>query len=75
MENGILDDQFMQQFGGSASANLVFVVGFFVMAACKKLCSRKSRCHSKFHSCCLDVDIADGTVRGNNPTSDDPEEV
>lgn len=64
MEAALVDDEFMKQFSGSASANLVFIIAFFVMTACKKLCARESRCHSKFHSCCLDVDIDDRTIRG-----------
>ena len=58
-----MNDEFRKQFGGSASANLVFVVAFFLFAGLRKLCSRNSRCHSKFHSCCLEVDIEDRTQR------------
>ena len=61
METVAFDEDFVKQFSGSASANLVFVVAFFLMGALKKCCSRKSKCHSKFHSCCLDVDIEDRT--------------
>ena len=66
------DTDFMKQFGGSASANLVFVIAFLLFAGIKKLCTRKSKCHSKFHSCCLDVDIQDQTLRDNNPITISP---
>ena len=64
MESAILNEEFMKQFQGSASANMVFVVAFFLFAGLKKLCNRNSRCHSKFHSCCLEVDVEDRTLRG-----------
>lgn len=64
MESVLANEEFVKQFGGSASANLVFVVAFFVYVGLKKLCTRNSRCHSKFHSCCLEVDIEDRTIRG-----------
>ena len=63
MESAVINEEFMKQFGGSASANMVFVVAFFLFAALKKLCNRNSRCHSKFHCCCLDVDVEDRTIR------------
>jgi len=63
------DTDFMKQFSGSASANLVFVFAFMMFAGIRKLCARKSRCHSKFHSCCLDVDIQDQTLRNNTPVT------
>ena len=62
MEDSFLDENFATQFKGSASANLVFVIGFFIMAGLKKLCTRNSRCHSKFHSCCLEVEVDDRTL-------------
>ena len=64
MEGLVMNEEFSKQFGGSASANLVFVVAFLLFAGLRKLCSRNSRCHSKFHSCCLEVDIEDRTQRG-----------
>ncbi len=69
MEGAVLNEEFMKQFSGSASANLLFIVAFFVLSACKKLCARNSRCHSKFHSCCLDVDIDDRTIRSEGEKS------
>ena len=64
MENLLSSDEFVKQFGGSASANLVFVAAFVVVTCCRKLCNRKSKCHSTFHSCCLDVDIQDRSQEG-----------
>ena len=58
-----IEGEFMKQFSGSATANLVFVAFFLVYMGCKKLCERKSRCHSTFHSCCLTVEIDDRTIR------------
>ena len=63
MEEALVSEGFMTQFSGSASANLVFVVAFMVYAGLKKLCNRNSKCKAKFHSCCLDVDISDQTLR------------
>ncbi len=63
MESAVLNEEFMKQFGGSASANMVFVVAFFLFTGLKKLCTRDSRCHSRLHCCCLDVDVEDRTVR------------
>ena len=58
-----MNEEFMKQFGGSASANLVFVVAFFMFTGLKQLCNRNSRCHSRVHCCCLDLDVEDRTIR------------
>jgi len=63
MEEAVVSEDFMSQFGGSATANLVFVIAFLVYSSLKKLCTRNSKCKAKFHSCCLDVDISDQTLR------------
>ena len=57
----ITEETFMRNFEGSASANLLFAAGYLLFLGIRKLCTRDSRCHSKFHSCCLDVDIEDNT--------------
>ena len=62
MESALASDDFMKNFGGSASANLVFVVAFMVYTGLKKLCQRNSKCKAKIHTCCLDVDISDNTI-------------
>ena len=56
------DEAFMKQFTGSASANMVFVIAFMVYTGLKKLCSRDSKCKTKVHTCCIDVDIRDDDV-------------
>jgi len=58
----IQNKEFLNQFGGSASANLVFVVGFFILSGLKQLCARNSRCHSRLHCCCLEVSMDDRTI-------------
>ena len=59
------NSEYIKQFQGSASANLVFVILFAIGAIIKKLCERNSRCHATFHSCCFTVDIDDRTIREN----------
>jgi hypothetical protein len=54
-----VESTFMQQFSGSASANLAFGALFMLYMGIKKLCARKSKCKSHFHTCCLDVDVED----------------
>lgn len=52
----------MKQFSGSATANLAFGVIFMIYMGIRKLCARKSKCHSHLHCCCLDVDVEDDSV-------------
>jgi len=63
MDLGDADDKFWDQFAGSGSANLVTVIGLAVIWGLKKLCTRKSKCNSHFHTCCLDIDVRDETRR------------
>ena len=63
------NSEYLKQFQGSASANLVFVILFLIGSAIKKLCERNSRCHAKCHSCCITLDIDDRTLR-ENPMSE-----
>ena len=56
-----LTGEFMNQFGGSAAANLVTVAVLGVLVLLKKCCDRPSKCKSHFHCPCLDVDIVDQT--------------
>ena len=66
-----LTGEFMQQFGGSAAANLVTVAVLAVLALLKKCCDRPSKCKSHFHCPCLDVEVMDrsNTTRRNAPKS------
>ena len=57
----LTEENFKRNFEGSATANLLFAVGYVLFLGIRKLCTRDSHCHSKFHSCCLDVDIEDNT--------------
>ena len=58
-----LESTFVQQFTGSASANLAFGLIFLVYMGLKKLCERESRCKSKCHLGCIDLDVTDVTRR------------
>ena len=64
-----LQGEFMKQFGGSAAANGITGIILLVILGLRKLCNRKSKCKTKLHTCCLDVDIRDDTVRNSPPTS------
>ena len=65
MDDPAVSGEFVKQFSGSATANLVFVVALLVYKAFSKCCERESKCHSKIHTCCFDVDISDRTIREN----------
>jgi hypothetical protein len=56
------ESEFMKQFVGSGAANMLTIgaVGLFWCA--RKLFSRNSRCKSKLHCCCLEVEVADKTL-------------
>lgn len=62
--------EFMKQFGGSAAANGITAIILVILFGLKKLCNRKSKCKTKLHTCCLDVDIRDDTIR--NPPGENP---
>ena len=68
-----MEQQFMKEFLGSAAANMVFVIAFVVYTGIKKLCARNSKCHSKIHTCCLDIDIQDKQTIREQPLT--PTEV
>ena len=65
--------EFSKQFSGSAAANGITVLILGVLYALKKCLDRPSRCKSKFHSCCLDIEVSDKsqTSRGAAPISKD----
>jgi hypothetical protein len=73
--SGEEEGQFMKQLGGSAAANALTMLIFGVLWGLKKCCDRPSRCKSKFHSCCLDIEVADRkeTERRRGPISLDHE--
>ena len=65
--------EFAKQFSGSAAANGITLLVLGVLYALKKCIDRPSRCKSKLHTCCLDVEISDKsqTSRGSAPISKD----
>ena len=64
-----LTGEFMDQFGGSAAANLVTVAVLGVLVLLKKCCDRPSKCKSHFHCPCLDVEVT-GLLRKTRPRPD-----
>ena len=65
--------EFSKQFSGSAAANGITMLVIGGLYALKKCIDRPSRCKSKLHTCCLDVEISDKsqTSRGSAPISKD----
>ena len=63
--------EFIKQFGGSAAANAFTMLVFGVLWALKKGGDRPSRCKSKLHTCCLDIEVSDRskTDRREGPIS------
>ena len=78
MEEALSTGEFAKQFGGSAVANIVTLLGVGLLVGLKKLCDRPSRCKSHIHCPCLDVEVMDRTksMTRNDPVSvDRPTEV
>ena len=80
MESALIDpttSEFMKQFAGSGAANMITLGAFGLFWCVRRLCARPSRCKSRLHCCCLDVDISDKTLRELPETKDEakPEEV
>ena len=69
------EGEFMKQFGGSAAANAITMLIFALLWGIKKVCDRPSRCKSKLHTCCLDIEVSDRkpTERNKGPISVDGE--
>ena len=63
--NDEVTGEFMKQFGGSAAANGITGIILLVLFGLKKLCNRRSKCKSNLHTCCLDVEIRDETMRAS----------
>ena len=57
------EQEFMKQLGGSAAANVLTMIVFGILYGLKKVCARKSKCKSHLHTCCLDIEVQDQTVR------------
>ena len=60
---------FLTGVGPDVAANLLTVGLFAFLYALKKLCSRDSKCKLKCHTCCFDVEVADRTLRADQPPS------
>ena len=54
--------EFMKQFMGSGTANILTICVLGVCWCARKLLSRNSKCKSRLHCCCLDVEVADKTL-------------
>ena len=65
--------EFSKQFSGSAAANGLTMIILVILYGLKKCLDRPSRCKSKFHSCCLDIEVSDKsqTSRGVVPINKD----
>ena len=65
--------EFSKQFSGSAAANGLTMLILVILYGLKKCLDRPSRCKSKFHSCCLDIEVSDKsqTSRGAAPINKD----
>ena len=65
--------EFSKQFSGSAAANGLTLLILGVLYGLKKCCDRPSRCKSKLHTCCLDIELTDKstTSRSAGPISKD----
>ena len=59
MSAELIPGDFVKQFGGSAAANLVTVAVLGCLMLLKKVCDRPSKCKSRFHCPCLDVEVMD----------------
>ena len=69
-----MDDvsEFMPQFSGSASANVVTVMLLGLLMILKK-CVEKSK-HSECKSCCFSFEVDNKTERSNNHANHDTQE-
>ena len=64
------NSEFWNQFAGSGTANVFMVLAFGLFMGLKKLCARDSRCKSRIHCCCLDLDVRDRTLRDQPGSTD-----
>ena len=67
-----MDDEFMKQFSGSASANVVTVMLLGLLMVLKK-CVEKSK-HSECKSCCFSFEVDNKTERSNKHANHDTTE-
>ena len=56
------NSEFWKQFAGSGSANLLTILAVGLLWGLKKVCSRRTKCKSHLHTCCLDVEVRDDGV-------------
>ena len=61
-----MDEEFMKQFTGSASANVVTIMLFGILMLLRT-CLQKN--HSKCHSFCIDLEIENGESSDSESTS------
>ena len=66
-----MDDEFMKQFSGSASANVVTLMLFGILMLLKT-CLQKN--HSKCHSWCIDLEIENGEKQEDSQSEPASEE-
>ena len=64
------ENEFWKQFAGSGSANVLTVLALGVVWGLKKLCTRRTKCKSHLHTCCLDVEVRDETMRTRPANAD-----
>ena len=63
-----MDEDFMKQFSGSASANIVTFVLVAVFYLLKKCLDKPSKCKEvKSNCCCCSFDIINQTERNDQP--------
>ena len=65
-----MDDEFMKQFSGSASANVVTMILFGTLMLLRT-CLQKN--HSKCHSWCIDLEIENDEKEASRSESTDEE--
>ena len=70
----MMDDQFIQQFTGSASANIVTLIVFSFVMLVKKCIERNK--HSECRSCCISFEIDNKTIRndGEKPSIEEDDQ-
>ena len=61
-----MEDNFYQNFTGSASANVVTMVVVGILMILKRCVERNK--HSECHSCCISFEIDNKTIRNDEPS-------
>lgn len=65
----VLTADFVGGMGTDVVANVVTMLGVALLWSLKKLCDREKKCKSRCHTCCLDVEMVDRTIRADRPPS------